>query len=1058
MDMKNWKHSITSVVLVLVLLLSSFVPLYTDEAVSSAYAAGYSTKYSTEYNSGKRGDVCTSLDGTSAASYYQNYDYDYLSTLSSDNLFKSLQTLMRETHDYISSYDDCHYKADRTDCQNGDGSVSLIYTGYSATMSQWNGWNREHVWPQSLGGDNTNGGGADMHHVRPSDAGVNSSRGNKKYGESGSNPTEKYGTNPAVGVLGGTYNSNYFEPLDSVKGDVARICLYVYVRWNSDWGASNITNVFQSVDVLLEWCEMDPVDTWEMGRNEVVGAIQGNRNVFIDYPEYAWLIFDKEVPDDIQTPSNNAGGSSSGGSGTCAHSSKTTTTVDATCTVAGSVTVKCDDCGTIISTTTLAATGHIYVGGVCACGEKQPTGTTAGVKIADYADKNGWVNSQKYTSLNVDENITVSITGGGNSGKYYTSGENWRTYQSESASITVSATSGCTISSVKITYASQNSGILTLNGSSIASGASVPVNSGSITFDVGNSGSGTSGQVRITDIEVVYSKADAEPTCEHASKTTTTVEATCTVAGSITVKCDECGITLSTTAIAATGHLNTTESTKDPTCTEDGSRTVICNDCQATVSATVIAATGHSLVGIVCVKCKHTEEAASEPQAVGWTAVTDVSELKAGDKIVMVSGTFVAGNISSSVMASVSGVSASDGIISALPDGAVVLTLGGKSGAWTLSNDSGKLLGATAVKKLAWGSGTTTWDITVSSDGTATIESTQASYGRFLYNKNSPRFTTYTSSTNAAMLLPTIYKYTEATNTGVEIVDSSMTLGSTLAMDYYVAGYDNATDYYMVFTINGTDSERVYGVENNGYLVFSFTNIPPQYMGESISAYLYSENDDTPVATAENVSVKSYAERVIAAHGDDGKLMDLIADMLRYGAAAQLYTGYKTDSLVTDGFDLDEKGSSALPSEEDNNRTLDPMTDTSTLADTFAAMGVRFDFDNKIFFKVRTDDITKINITVNGVEVDLSDESAYLGNGIYIFYTEGISATSFDEIFTFKMYVNGVLYQTATYSVNSYIYAKCGDLTIADEDSLSPLARLVRALYRYGLSAEAYVG
>ena len=303
--MKNFKIRALSVLLVLIILLSAAIPAFASEARATL-------TYSKEYNSGTRDTVCTTLDGTSASSYYANYDYDDLSELSSSELFYTLQTLMRSTHTYTSSYDDCHYKANQTDCTNGSGNVSLIYTSYSATMGQWNGWNREHVWPKSLGGDSTKGGGADMHHIRPSDSGVNSSRGNKKYGEAGNGATAKYGTDPAVGVLGGTYTSTYFEPLDNVKGDVARICLYVYVRWNSDWGATNITKVFQSVDVLLEWCEMDPVDTWEMGRNEVVGAIQGNRNVFIDYPEYAWLLFDREVPSDMATPSGEA--KSSGGS------------------------------------------------------------------------------------------------------------------------------------------------------------------------------------------------------------------------------------------------------------------------------------------------------------------------------------------------------------------------------------------------------------------------------------------------------------------------------------------------------------------------------------------------------------------------------------------------------------------------------------------------------------------------------------------------------------------------------------------------------------------------
>lgn len=312
---------ILSVVLTLMLLISSVLTLH----VSAAEAP---TTYSKEYNSGTRNVVCTTLNGTSAGDYYKNYAYDDLSEKSASELFTSLQTLMKSTHTYKSTYKECHTLADKTDCTNESKNVLLIYTSYSATMDQWNGWNREHVWPKSLGGNNDDdkGGGADLHHVRPSDSGVNSSRGNKKYGESGTNPSTKTGTDPAVGYVGGTYNGTYFEPLDNVKGDVARICLYVYVRWNSDWGANDITKVFQSVDVLLEWCELDPVDTWEMGRNEVVGAIQGNRNVFIDYPEYAWLLFGKDIPNDMTTPSGEAKNSTGSQDSTSGNQSETTTT------------------------------------------------------------------------------------------------------------------------------------------------------------------------------------------------------------------------------------------------------------------------------------------------------------------------------------------------------------------------------------------------------------------------------------------------------------------------------------------------------------------------------------------------------------------------------------------------------------------------------------------------------------------------------------------------------------------------------------------------------------
>ena len=375
---KIFKNAIASL-LILVIVLSTYVPVF---AVSEP------SNYSASYNSGTRDVVCTTLDGTSADAYYNgSYEYEVLSTKSQTEIFNSLRSLMRTTHTYISSYNDCHYKADRTDCENENGKVSLIYTNYDATMNQWNGWNREHVWPQSLGGGNTSGGGADLHHIRPSDAVVNSTRGNNKYGEVNGGK-EVYGKNPASGVLGGYSSGSYFEPLDNVKGDIARICLYVYVRWGSDWGADSITEVFQSVDVLLAWCEMDPVDTWEMGRNEVVEDIQGNRNVFIDYPEYAWLIFGRDVPYDMVTPSGEAMRDNG-----CEHlNTSIRNQTEPTCGVAGYTgDTYCDDCGRRVSLgTSIAATGNhnTYIKNQSepTCGKNGNTGDTycydCGKKVA----------------------------------------------------------------------------------------------------------------------------------------------------------------------------------------------------------------------------------------------------------------------------------------------------------------------------------------------------------------------------------------------------------------------------------------------------------------------------------------------------------------------------------------------------------------------------------------------------------------------------------------------------------------------------------------------------
>ena len=380
-NMKNALKRFGALLIVLSILLS-----LTAVTVS---AAGSTQSRAVVSNWGVKDQECTSISSTGLKYYTGDYTYDKLDDLKGDTLKTTLKTLMKQNHK-TSSYNDCHYKADITDCQNGDGYVYLIYTGYKATMSQWDGWNREHVWPQSLGGGNTSGGGADLHHIRPSDAGVNSSRGNKKYGEV-TNGTAKYGSNPATGYLGGHYNSTYFEPLDSVKGDLARICLYVYVRWGSEWGADSLTKVFQSVDVLLKWCEEDPVDTWEMGRNDAIQSIQGNRNVFIDYPELAWLVTGRDIPDDMQTPSGSAMGGSGDNGGNngdddvtdppvCTHTNtEIVGAKTATCSEAGySGDTYCADCGVKIANgKTIPKTTHTASDWIV---DDEPTETEVGSK------------------------------------------------------------------------------------------------------------------------------------------------------------------------------------------------------------------------------------------------------------------------------------------------------------------------------------------------------------------------------------------------------------------------------------------------------------------------------------------------------------------------------------------------------------------------------------------------------------------------------------------------------------------------------------------------------
>lgn len=188
----------------------------------------------------------------------------------------------------------------------------------------------------------------------------------------------------------------------------------------------------------------------------------------------------------------------------CEHTNTTTTTVDATCTEAGSTTVTCDDCGKTVSTETIDALGHTTDNGVCDNCDQTIGGISTPTTVTVNISEQGWTNETKYISLIMNDNVTVSLTGGTNTGKYYSSEKNWRIYQTESPTITILSKNGKSIVSVKITYTVNNNGVLTYSEENITSGTVVNVNAAEATFGVGNTGLATNGQVRITAIEVVY--------------------------------------------------------------------------------------------------------------------------------------------------------------------------------------------------------------------------------------------------------------------------------------------------------------------------------------------------------------------------------------------------------------------------------------------------------------------------------------------------------------------------------------------------------------------------
>ena len=355
--------------MVLVMCLS-FLPMLHIKTSAADVNYVYDGKYI--YNWGTRGTVATFLSPNAEAFYAQNKSYDELaayaggtsqSNAPTSALYSALKNLMVSNHDHQTNYAETRDLYKYTDCQNSGGKISSFYSG-TAIGPAWdsgNTWNREHTWPNSkgLGGNDEN----DIMMLRPTSVSENSSRGNKAYGQSGSyyNPNSE---------SGGKYD---------LRGDVARIFLYVYVRWGNTSYAWGTGGVMENVDVLLTWMEADPVDTWELGRNDSVEAITGTRNVFVDYPEFAFLLFGEDIPDNMSTPSGE-------GNGDCGHNNFDAGVVtDPTCTTSGYTLLTCQTagCGETRKINIVAAVGHAFTAGVCVvCGEteavapKEPTYVT----------------------------------------------------------------------------------------------------------------------------------------------------------------------------------------------------------------------------------------------------------------------------------------------------------------------------------------------------------------------------------------------------------------------------------------------------------------------------------------------------------------------------------------------------------------------------------------------------------------------------------------------------------------------------------------------------------
>jgi predicted extracellular nuclease/endonuclease I len=213
-----------------------------------------------------------------------------------------------------------------------DGRSQAKNTNGSGAQSQNpENWNREHSWPNSHGFPSQGQFGfTDIHHLRPTDISINGSRGNLDFDNSDAPLSES----PANRI-----DSNSFEPRDEIKGDVARMMFYMDARYegteqpiSSSPQLGQPTQLTPDVELvgrltsvgeprlgllctLIAWHESDPVNDIERLRHDRAYSLQGNRNPFIDNPNWVETLYGlaSNCTNDAGSGGGETGGGETGG-------------------------------------------------------------------------------------------------------------------------------------------------------------------------------------------------------------------------------------------------------------------------------------------------------------------------------------------------------------------------------------------------------------------------------------------------------------------------------------------------------------------------------------------------------------------------------------------------------------------------------------------------------------------------------------------------------------------------------------------------------------------------
>ncbi|MBR2352962.1 MAG: hypothetical protein IKA76_00475 [Clostridia bacterium] len=295
----------------------------------------------------------------------------------------------------------------------------------------------------------------------------------------------------------------------------------------------------------------------------------------------------------------------------------------------------------------------------------------------------------------------------------------------------------------------------------------------------------------------------------------------------------------------------------------------------------------------------------------------------------------------------------------------------------------------------------------------------------------------------------------------LKIKTASLILTDSMAIDYKVSKdlltEGSYTDPYVVFSMLDESVTVTSYREDENYFIFTFDNIAPQYMSETVTATLYATCYGKVCAgIPQDYSVKTYCYNTLAKYASDeyAELRTLLVDLLNYGTVSQQYTGRVSSGLAN--ADLTD-AQRAWGTAED--RALTTVQDTKYIERENATVnwksaGLSLRESVALRFKIdaaSADGLSARVVNANGVYTVPSSQFVETDGGYYVYFDHLTAANMSNANYITIYDANGPISNTFSYSVESYAYS----MLSKTEQGL--LVDLIHAMMRYGDAAKAYV-